>query len=220
MGYLDGWLSYRCAGLSKGRMRRASCVLVDGMAGSGDHGLHDFNFCSPGIPFQRWAASSGPKGLVSHIRRDSFGLQSLLNELFAHHLRQSSRWTSVAARMPILMRVEFSKGLRPDSPRFVLMVEIPDSAAAELTAKKVTLETRAYEVAFETTHADRSDKPDYQMNLMSCTRGKVKNLESLGEPSLLATDACRAWVIKRPSPLQELLDKGWQSRQKNPGSKA
>jgi len=121
--------------------------------------------------------------------------------------------------MPILKRVEFSKGLRPDSPRFVLMIEIPDSAAAELTARKVSLEARAYEVALETTHADRSDKPEYQMNLMSCTPGKVKNIESLGEPSLLAPDACRAWVIKRPSPLQELLDKGWQSRQKSPGPK-
>jgi len=121
--------------------------------------------------------------------------------------------------MPTLMRVEFSRGLRPDSPRFVLMIEIPDSAAAELNARKISLETRAYEVALEATHADRSNKPEYHMSLTSCTRGKVKNPESLGEPSLLAHDACRAWVIKRPSPLQELLDKGWQSRQKNLGSK-
>ena len=134
-------------------------------------------------------------------------------------LRQRPRWTKVGLRMPTLMRVEFSRGLRPDSPRFVLMIEIPDSAAAELNARKVSLETRAYEVALETTNADRSNKPEHHMSLTSCTRGKVKNLESLGEPSLLAPDACRAWVIKRPSPLQELLDKGWQSRQKNPGSK-
>ena len=113
------------------------------------------------------------------------------------------------------MRVEFSRGLRPDSPRFVLMIEIPDSAAAELNARKISLETRAYEVASELTNADRSSKPEYHMSLMSCTKGKVKNLESLGEPSLLAHDACRAWVIKRPSPLQKLLDKGWQSRQKS-----
>ncbi len=71
--------------------------------------------------------------------------------------------------MPILKRVEFSKGLRPDSPRFVLMIEIPDSAAAELTARKVSLEARAYEVALETTNADRSDKPEHHMSLMSCT---------------------------------------------------
>jgi hypothetical protein len=121
--------------------------------------------------------------------------------------------------MPTLMRVEFSRGLRPDSPRFVLMIEIPDSAAAELSARKISLETRAYEVALEIAYADRSNKPEHHMSLMSCTKGKVKNLESLGEPSLVAHDACRAWVIKRPSPLQELLDKGWQSRQKNPGSK-
>jgi hypothetical protein len=117
------------------------------------------------------------------------------------------------------MRVEFSRGLRPDSPRFVLMIEIPDSTAAELHDRKGSLETRAYELALETTNADCSNKPDYHMSLMSCTRGKVKNLESLGEPALLASDACRAWVIKRPSPLQELLDKRWQSRQRNPGSK-
>jgi len=121
--------------------------------------------------------------------------------------------------MSTLMRVEFSRGLRPNSPRFVLMIEIPDSAAAELNARKVSLETRAYEVALATTHAEGSNKPDYQMNLMSVTKGKVKSLESLGEPSLLADDACRAWVVKRPAPTQELLDRGWDSRPKNPGSK-
>jgi hypothetical protein len=114
--------------------------------------------------------------------------------------------------MSTLMRVEFSRGLRHDSPRFVLMVEIPDSAVAELNARKISLETRAYEVASEVRYADS------HMSLMSCTKGKIKNLESLGEPSLLAHDACRAWVIKRPSPLQEILDKRWQSKQKNPGS--
>ena len=118
------------------------------------------------------------------------------------------------------MRVEFSRGLRHDSPRFVLMIEIPDSAAAELNARKISLETRAYEIAAEIRSADSSGKPDSHMSLMSCTRGKIKNLESLGVPSLLAQDACRAWVIKRPSPLQELLDKRWQSKQKNPGSKS
>jgi hypothetical protein len=121
--------------------------------------------------------------------------------------------------MPTLMRVEFSRGLRPDSPRFVLMIEIPDDVAANLKARKVSLETRAYEVALETTYVDRLNKPEHHMGLISCTKGKVKNLESLGEPSLLAHDACRAWVIKRPSPLQELVDKGWQSRQKDPGFK-
>ena len=116
------------------------------------------------------------------------------------------------------MRVEFSRGLRPDSARFVLMIEIPDSAVAELNARKISLETRAYEVASEIRYADSSSKPDSHMSLMSCTKGKVKNIESLGEPSLLAQDGCRAWVIKKPSQLQELLDKGWQSRQKSPGS--
>ena len=116
------------------------------------------------------------------------------------------------------MRVEFSRGLRPDSPRFVLMIEIPDSAVSDLTARKVSLETRAFEIASEIRHADRSNKPEYHMSLMSCTKGKVKNLESLGEPDFQAHDACRAWVIKRPSALQELLDKSWQARQKNPGS--
>lgn len=122
--------------------------------------------------------------------------------------------------MSTLMRVEFSRGLRHDSPRFVLMIEIPDTAVAELNARKISLETRAYEIASEVRSADSSSKPDSHMSLMSCTKGKIKNLESLGEPSLLAHDACRAWVIKRPSPLQELLDKRWQSKQKTPGSRS
>jgi hypothetical protein len=122
--------------------------------------------------------------------------------------------------MSTLLRVEFSRGLRPDSSRFVLMIEIPDSAIAELNARKIRLETRAYEIASEIRYADSSSKPDSHMSLTSCTKGKIKNLESLGAPSLLADDACRAWVIKRPSPLQELLDKRWQSRQKTPGSKS
>jgi hypothetical protein len=117
------------------------------------------------------------------------------------------------------MRVEFSRGLRPDSPRFVLMVEMPDRVVADLNARKVNLETRAYEIAGETRYGgDRSNKPESHMSLMSCTKGKVKNIESLGEPSLLAQDGCRAWVIKKPSQLQELNDRGWQSRQKSPGS--
>jgi hypothetical protein len=116
--------------------------------------------------------------------------------------------------MPFLMRVEFSRGLRPDSPRLVLMIEIPDSTALELNARKVSFETRAYEVAIETTDAEGSSRTEYHMSLMSCTKGKVKNLAALGEPSLLTHDACRAWVIKRPSPLQKLLDTRWQSTQK------
>jgi hypothetical protein len=120
--------------------------------------------------------------------------------------------------MPTLMRVEFSRGLRPNSPRFVLVVEISDSAVAELNAGKISLEKRAYEIASEMRNADRLNKPESQMGLVSCTKAKVKNLEALGEPSLLTHDACRAWVIKRPSPTEEALDKGWQSRSKNPGS--
>jgi hypothetical protein len=98
------------------------------------------------------------------------------------------------------------------------MIEMPDSVVADLNARKVNLETRAYEIAGETRYADRSNKPESHMSLMSCTKGKVKNIESLGEPSLLAHDGCRAWVIKKPSQLQELNDRGWQSRQKGPGS--
>lgn len=100
------------------------------------------------------------------------------------------------------------------------MIEIPDSVVSELNAKKVNLETRAHEIASEIRYADRSNKPESHMSLVSCTRGKVKNLESLGEPSLQASDGCRAWVIKKPSQLQELNDRGWQSRQKSPGSSA
>ncbi|MBV9274486.1 MAG: hypothetical protein JO333_11375 [Verrucomicrobia bacterium] len=117
--------------------------------------------------------------------------------------------------MSTLIRVEFSRSLRPNSPRFVLMVEIPDSTASELKARRVNLETRAYEVALETTRADGPHKPESHMSLMSCTKGKVKNLAALGEPDLLAQDACRAWVIKKPSALQELVDdKGWHRGRK------
>jgi hypothetical protein len=77
------------------------------------------------------------------------------------------------------MRVEFSRRLRPDSPRFVLMIEIPDSAAAELHARKVSLEARAYELAFETTYVDRSNKPDHQMSLMSAQEEGSKTLSRL-----------------------------------------
>src|ERR1700745_2309221 len=108
--------------------------------------------------------------------------------------------------MPTLMRVEFSRGLRPNSPRFVLVVEISDSAVAELNAGKISLEKRAYEIASEMRNADRVNKPESELGLMSCTKAKVKNLEALGEPSLMTHDACRAWVIKRPSPTEEVLD--------------
>ena len=85
------------------------------------------------------------------------------------------------------------------------MIEIPDSVVAELSARKVNLETRAYEIASEIRHADRSNKPESHMSLMSCTKGKVKNLDSLGEPSLLtayggdsAVTPCLSWVPGGP----------------------
>jgi len=121
--------------------------------------------------------------------------------------------------MSTLMRVEFSRSLRPNSPRLVLLIDIPDGAVPELNARKVSLEDRAYEVAIETAQADQSNKPEHHMNLMSCTRGKIKNLESLGEPNLVAHDACRAWIIKKPSPLQDLLDQRSRTASKSPGSK-
>jgi hypothetical protein len=99
------------------------------------------------------------------------------------------------------------------------MIEIPDTAASELNARKVSLEARAYEVALETTYTDTPNKPENHMGLISCTKGKVKNLEALGEPTLLTHDACRAWVVKRPSPLQELLQKRSPSRPRDLGSK-
>jgi hypothetical protein len=66
---------------------------------------------------------------------------------------------------------------------FVLMIEIPDSVASELKARKVRLETRAYEIAFETIRAVSPINPRIAF-LMSRTRGKIKDLEWLGEPSI------------------------------------
>jgi hypothetical protein len=120
--------------------------------------------------------------------------------------------------MPSLMRVEFSRSLRPNSPRLVLLIEIPDRVASELNEKKISLETRAYQVALKTTQANQSQESQYRLNLMSCTKGRIKNLESLGEPNLLTHDACRGWVIKKPSPLQELLDRPWRQRPEKAGS--
>jgi len=119
--------------------------------------------------------------------------------------------------MPNFTRVEFSRSLRRDSPRFVFMIEIPDNVTSELKARKISYETRAYEVAFETAHADQPNKPAHRMTLKSCTRGKIKHLESLGEPNLIAHDGCRGWVIRRPSAREDLLDQGWRPRTNNPG---
>ena len=119
--------------------------------------------------------------------------------------------------MTTFMRVEFSRSLRRDTPRFVLMIEIPDDVAEELTVRKVSQETRAYEVAFEAAHADQSNKAEHLMTLRSCTKGKIKDLKSLGEPNLIAQDGCRAWVIKKPSPLQDLFDRASRPRPNNPG---
>jgi hypothetical protein len=52
------------------------------------------------------------------------------------------------------------------------MIEIPDDVASELTVRKVSQETRAYEVAFETAHADQFNKAEHLMTLRSCTKGK------------------------------------------------
>jgi hypothetical protein len=166
--------------------------------------LHHGSACPPDAPSDQ---GSSLIGISNRIQAAVFG--SVAREVMLDDPRLT---------MPTLMRVEFSRGLRPNSPRFVLVVEISDSAMAELNAGKISLEKRAYEIASEIRNTDRLNKPESQMGLVSCTKAKVKNLEALGEPSLLTHDACRAWVIKRPSPTEEALDKGWQSRSKNPSS--
>jgi len=59
------------------------------------------------------------------------------------------------------------------------MIEIPNSVASELKARKVRHETRAYEIPFETIRAVSPINPRIAF-LMSRTRGKIKDLEWLG----------------------------------------
>jgi hypothetical protein len=72
--------------------------------------------------------------------------------------------------MPTFMRVEFSRSLRPDTSRFVLMIEIPDNVASELKPRKVSHETRA------TSRSEKTNPRGVFVTKVDLTLFTTKNL--------------------------------------------
>ena len=96
------------------------------------------------------------------------------------------------------MRVEFSRGIRSNQPRLVLMVEIPAEVMQKIRAERVSPQGRAYEVAMSATEEQRTHGRDLGLSLLSNTPAKVKDPAGLGSPSFVADDGCRAWIVKKP----------------------
>ena len=96
------------------------------------------------------------------------------------------------------MRVEFSLGIGYKAARFVVLTELPENVLEEIRAQKLSPQTRAHSLALKTAEHVKLVDPGLRIILLSNTPGKVKNLESLGEPAYVAEDGCKAWLIKKP----------------------
>lgn len=103
--------------------------------------------------------------------------------------------------MRSFMRVEFAQGVRANSPRLVLMVEMPSEVMLKLRAEKAAPQERALEVAMLAAPNRQTGLRERPMGLLSNTPAQVKAPENLGEPAYTAEDGCRAWVIRRPKQL-------------------
>ena len=89
------------------------------------------------------------------------------------------------------------------SPRFVVIVEIPEKVAISLRPSQ--LETKAYEVAWDATRAGRittqaeriNNRSDQFLNWTS-TLLVDTNPDDYGDSDFTTEDSCRAWIKKGP----------------------
>jgi hypothetical protein len=100
--------------------------------------------------------------------------------------------------MPSFTRVEFSVGPSLKSRRVVLLLEFPDEVLQQIHKRKSGSEVEAHRVALEAIGALKFDVTYGSMTFISSTPGKIKNLQSLGEPHYIAADGCRVWILKKP----------------------
>jgi hypothetical protein len=101
------------------------------------------------------------------------------------------------------VRAHESTGNIEGSPRFVVIVEIPEKVTTGLEPSQ--LETKAYEVAWDatraqriTTQADRINNPSAQFLNWTSTPLVDANLDDYGDADFTTEDRCRAWIKKGP----------------------
>ena len=99
------------------------------------------------------------------------------------------------------VRAHESTGNIEGSPRFVVIVEIPEKVATSLRPSQ--LETKAYEVAWDaaraqriTTQAARINNRSVQFLNWSSTPLVDANLDDYGDADFTTEDSCRAWIKK------------------------
>jgi hypothetical protein len=101
------------------------------------------------------------------------------------------------------VRAHESTGNIEGSPRFVVIVEIPEKVAISLRPSQ--LETKAYEVAWDatraeriTTQAERINNPSAQFLNWTSTLVVDTNPDDYGDADFTTEDSCRAWIKKGP----------------------
>ena len=89
-------------------------------------------------------------------------------------------------------------GSSENSPRFVVMVEIPDSASEFENPGPPELQLKALGVAMNATCNQRVKYRNFQFPAWSSSVVVDANPADYGVASFRAMDGCRAWIVESP----------------------
>jgi len=89
-------------------------------------------------------------------------------------------------------------GSSQNSPRFVVMVEIPDSAIEFENPGPPELQLKALGVAMNATWNQRVKYRNFQFSSWSSSVAVDANPADYGAASFRAGDGCSAWIVESP----------------------
>jgi hypothetical protein len=89
-------------------------------------------------------------------------------------------------------------GPSENSPRFVVMVEIPDSANEFENPEPPELQLKALGTAMNATWNQRVKYRNFQFSGWSSSAVVDVNPADYGAASFMARDGCRAWIVESP----------------------
>jgi hypothetical protein len=98
----------------------------------------------------------------------------------------------------MIIRVEFSQGMRPNAQRLVIIVEIAPEIMSKMTEEKISPNPRAYDIAKQAAEQQNFFGSQSYFPYHSETVARVGDSKKLGEPALVVEDGSKAWIVRKP----------------------